>query len=81
MMDRKADAEATGFSDNRFDIITEYGSLHHVDLHLAFAEMARVLKPDGKAICQEALAHNLLIHAEATHPFWSHSEAFFLQDR
>jgi ubiquinone/menaquinone biosynthesis C-methylase UbiE len=58
-----ADAEATGFSDNRFDIITEYGSLHHVDLHLAFAEMARVLKPDGKAICQEALAHNLLIHA------------------
>jgi ubiquinone/menaquinone biosynthesis C-methylase UbiE len=57
-----ADAEATGFDDNRFDIITEYGSLHHVDLDLAFAEMARVLKPGGKAICQEALAHNVIIH-------------------
>ena len=58
-----ADAEATGFDENRFDIITEYGSLHHLDLDSAFAEMARILKPDGQAICQEALAHNVIIHA------------------
>jgi len=58
-----ADAEATGFEDDRFDIITEYGSLHHLDLEAAFSEMARILKPDGQVICQEALAHNVIIDA------------------
>ena len=57
------DAESTGFPDERFDIITEYGSLHHLDLDLAFGEMARILRRDGKVICQEALAHNVVIHA------------------
>jgi ubiquinone/menaquinone biosynthesis C-methylase UbiE len=56
------DAEATGFEDNSFDIITEYGALHHLDLEKAFAEMQRIIKPDGKIICNEALGHNLLIH-------------------
>lgn len=57
------DAENTGLPSDSFDIITEYGSLHHLDLDKAFAEMARLLKPGGRAICQEALAHNPLIHA------------------
>jgi ubiquinone/menaquinone biosynthesis C-methylase UbiE len=57
-----ADAEETGFEDSTFDIVTEYGSLHHLDLDKAFAELARVLKPGGKAICQEAIRHNPLIH-------------------
>jgi ubiquinone/menaquinone biosynthesis C-methylase UbiE len=57
------DAENTGFEDNSFDIITEYGALHHLDLERAFAEMSRILKPDGKIICNEALGHNLLINA------------------
>jgi len=56
------DAENTGFKDSMFDVVTEYGALHHLDLDKAYAEIARVLKPDGKAICQEALAHNLIIH-------------------
>lgn len=56
------DAEATGFPDNYFDVITEYGALHHLDLEKAFAEMQRLIKPDGKIICNEALGHNLLIH-------------------
>jgi ubiquinone/menaquinone biosynthesis C-methylase UbiE len=57
------DAENTGFEDNCFDVITEYGALHHLDLERAFAEMSRILKPDGKIICNEALGHNLVINA------------------
>jgi ubiquinone/menaquinone biosynthesis C-methylase UbiE len=56
------DAEDTGFKDNSFDIITEYGALHHLDLKKAFAELARILAPEGKALCNEALAHNPFIH-------------------
>jgi ubiquinone/menaquinone biosynthesis C-methylase UbiE len=56
------DAESTNFDDNSFDIITEYGALHHLDLEKAFAEMGRILRPTGKAICNEALAHNPFIH-------------------
>lgn len=56
------DAEDTGFEDNSFDIITEYGSLHHLNLEKAFFEMARILKPNGKIICNETLGHNPLIH-------------------
>lgn len=59
---RQGDAEATGFSDDMFDVVTEYGALHHLDLEKAFMEISRILKPNGKAICQEALAHNILIH-------------------
>ncbi len=56
------DAEHTEFTDNSFDIIHEYGALHHLDLPLAFAELARILKPDGKLVCTEAMRHNPLIH-------------------
>ncbi len=56
------DAEDTSFENNSFDIITEYGALHHIDLDNAFSEMARILRPDGKIICNEALGHNPGIH-------------------
>ncbi len=56
------DAEAMEFADNSFDIVTEYGALHHLDLPRAYSEIARVLKHDGKAVCVEALRHNPLIH-------------------
>jgi ubiquinone/menaquinone biosynthesis C-methylase UbiE len=56
------DAENTGFEDNSFDIITEYGCLHHLDLEKAFAELSRILKPDGKIICNESLGHNPAFH-------------------
>lgn len=56
------DAEHTEFADGTFDIIHEYGALHHLDLDAAFAELSRILKPDGKMICTEALRHNPLIH-------------------
>ena len=57
------DGEKMLFDDNFFDVAVEYGALHHVDLDAALGELARVLKPDAKMICIEALRHNPLIHA------------------
>jgi ubiquinone/menaquinone biosynthesis C-methylase UbiE len=56
------DAEKTEFPADTFDIIHEYGALHHLELSAAFSELARILKPNGKVICTEALRHNPLIH-------------------
>ena len=56
------DAENLTYEDNTFDLIHEYGALHHVSLEDAFRETSRVLKPDGKLICTEALRHNPFIH-------------------
>ena len=56
------DAEALEFPDNTFDMIMEYGVLHHLDLEKGMSELARVLKPGGVVICTETLSHNPLIH-------------------
>jgi ubiquinone/menaquinone biosynthesis C-methylase UbiE len=56
------DAEALNFGDDTFDVITEYGSLHHLRLERAYSELARVVKHDGTIICNEALGHNPLIN-------------------
>ncbi|MBN1636137.1 MAG: methyltransferase domain-containing protein [Deltaproteobacteria bacterium] len=56
------DAEALEFEDNFFDVVSEYGALHHLNLSKAYAEISRVLKPDGKCICTETLRHNPIIH-------------------
>lgn len=56
------DAEALAFPDNTFDVVTEYGSLHHLDLTKALPEVARVMKPDGVMLASEVLGHNPLIH-------------------
>ena len=56
------DAEALKFDDNYFDIVTEYGALHHLDLEKAYSEIARVLRPNGSCICTETLGHNPVIH-------------------
>jgi SAM-dependent methyltransferase len=55
------DAEALEFPDNAFDLVTEYGVLHHLDLEAAMRELARVLKPGGHMLCTETLGHNLAI--------------------
>tara|TARA_B100000575_G_scaffold294540_1_gene311316 strand:- start:548 stop:1393 length:846 start_codon:yes stop_codon:yes gene_type:complete len=57
------DGENMTYEDNHFDHAIEYGALHHVDLEKALKELSRVLKPDGKMLCIEALRHNPLIHA------------------
>lgn len=56
------DAEHTEFADSHFDVIHEYGALHHLDLPAAYGELSRILKHDGKLVCTEALRHNPLIH-------------------
>jgi ubiquinone/menaquinone biosynthesis C-methylase UbiE len=57
---RVMDAEALAFPDATFDVIVASGCLHHVDLDRVYAEMRRVLKPGGRIMCNEALAHNPL---------------------
>lgn len=56
------DAEKTSFDTATFDVIHEYGALHHLDLPAAFSELSRILKPGGRVVCTEALRHNPIIH-------------------
>ncbi len=55
-------AEALEFPDHSFDVVCGRAIMHHLDLTRAFAELARVLKPDGVAIFIEPLGHNPLIN-------------------
>jgi ubiquinone/menaquinone biosynthesis C-methylase UbiE len=50
--------EALPFADHTFDVVLGKQILHHLDLELAASEVARVLKPLGKAIFLEPLIHN-----------------------
>ena len=56
------DAENMQFEDDYFDIAFVAGVLHHLEPERAYSELARVLRPDGQAICAEGLGHNPLIH-------------------
>jgi len=56
------DAENLVFPDNSFDVVLCSGVLHHLDLDNAYQELARVVKPNGKILCVEALSDNPLIH-------------------
>jgi SAM-dependent methyltransferase len=59
---RVMDAEALAFPDDGFDRICGSGILHHLDLTRSFTEIARTLKPGGRAIFIEPLGHNPLIN-------------------
>jgi len=56
------DAEKTEFGDETFDLIHEYGALHHLELNAAFKELSRILRKNGRIICTEAMRHNPVIH-------------------
>lgn len=48
---QQASALDLPFADNSFDIVFSHGVLHHIpEIHKAQAEIARVLRPDGKLI-------------------------------
>ena len=55
-------AEALEFPNDHFDIVCGSGILHHLNLDSACHELARVLKPEGRAVFFEPLGHNPLIN-------------------
>jgi len=46
------------YSDESFDLVAGIWILHHLDIMKAAKEIGRVLKPGGKAVFIEPLAHN-----------------------
>ena len=56
------DAESLQFNDGSFDIVNEYGALHHLNLEKAYSEVSRILNAEGKFLCTETLGHNPFIH-------------------
>jgi ubiquinone/menaquinone biosynthesis C-methylase UbiE len=56
-------AEELEFRDRSFDMVFGIAILHHLDLEKAYAEIARVLRPDGVAVFLEPLGHNVFINA------------------
>ena len=57
------DAEKMTFPDASFDVVCGIGILHHLDLDVALAELARVMRPGAKAVFMEPLGHNPAINA------------------
>jgi SAM-dependent methyltransferase len=55
-------AESLDFDDASFDFVCGRAILHHLNIEVAYAEIARVLKPDGRALFVEPLCHNPLIN-------------------
>ena len=56
-----ADAHRTPFEDASFELIVGGSVLHHLELPVALGEIRRILRPGGRAVFDEPLAHNPLI--------------------
>ena len=57
------DAEALDLPAASVDVVCGTSILHHLDLERAYGEVARVLRPTGRAIFLEPLGHNPAINA------------------
>lgn len=55
-------AEQLELESASFDLVCGSAILHHLDLERAYGELARVLKPGGKAVFLEPLGHNPVIN-------------------
>jgi SAM-dependent methyltransferase len=56
-----ADGHRTPFADNSLDYVVGNGALHHLELEDAYAEIARILRPGGKAFFVEPMYHHPLL--------------------
>jgi SAM-dependent methyltransferase len=56
-----ADAHATEFPDDSFDLIVGDSILHHLDMRVALAEIRRILRPGGRAVFMEPMWHNPIL--------------------
>lgn len=56
-----APAEDSGLPDAQFDVVLGRYVLHHLDLELAAAEIARLLRPGGRAVFVENSGANPLL--------------------
>jgi SAM-dependent methyltransferase len=56
------DAEALDFPDRSFEIVCGTGILHHLDIARAIGEVKRVLRPGGRAVFYEPIAHNPIVN-------------------
>ncbi|MDD5311770.1 MAG: class I SAM-dependent methyltransferase [Dehalococcoidia bacterium] len=54
----RMNACATSFDNDTFDIVTGTYILHHMDITKSGKEISRILKPGGRAVFTEPLAHN-----------------------
>ena len=59
---QRMNAEMLEFRDDEFDLVTGRAILHHLDLRASFKEIARTLKPTGRAVFVEPLGHNPVIN-------------------
>lgn len=55
-------AESLEFPSAHFDRIIGSAIIHHLELHQAYQEIVRCLKPGGKAVFIEPLGHNPIIN-------------------
>lgn len=55
---REMDAEALQFPADDFDLVCGSAIIHHLDIGKSMSEVARVLRPRGRAIFSEPLGHN-----------------------
>jgi len=55
-------AEGLAFRNGTFDLVSGIAILHHLDLDKTYRELARAMKPGGKAIFLEPMGHNPLIN-------------------
>lgn len=57
------DGHLLPFDDESFDCVIVNALLHHLDLEQAFAEIARVLRPQGCLVFKEPLGTNIFFQA------------------